>query len=101
MGRRALSIEEKRARARERIRKRRVRQHLEHRRQQSAQQCSHNFALCLVDNTNNTPSVAGSMTVPDPDDVVPHHHCPWLYLLFLFLFSFLSHPSAHMIDDLF
>jgi hypothetical protein len=63
MGRQTLSLEEKRARARERMRKRRFTQ-LQKRQVEYAQDCSHYSTVRLINNTNDTPPIVGNMIVP-------------------------------------
>lgn len=65
MGRRALSLEEKRARARDRSRKHRYEQR-QKRQAEYVQDCSLYSTVRPIHNTNDTPPIVGHMTVPGP-----------------------------------
>lgn len=65
MGRRALSLEEKRARARDRMRNRRLQQR-QKRRTEYVQDCSHYSTVRPINNTNDIPPNVGNMIVPGP-----------------------------------
>jgi hypothetical protein len=65
MGRRALSLEEKRERARERSRKRRIQQ-LQKRRTEYQQDYSHYSTVRPINNINNTFPCIGNTILPGP-----------------------------------